>query len=153
MKHPETEWIWSSRTDISGPIHPWQWNLKKFFENHRGSGAARFFNKPSRRGSGAVAFFYKPSRRGSFFFLTPRRGSGSSSAAMDISVTYVSDINFYFPRGVFCIKQLYIIFIKYKYIVILRRKKDFTISKLISLSIPIVVVKHLHIHLYIVLIE
>jgi hypothetical protein len=41
--------------------------LKKFFENHRGSGAARFFYKPSRRGSGAVAFFYKPSRRGSFF--------------------------------------------------------------------------------------
>jgi hypothetical protein len=35
--------------------------LKKFFENHRGSGAARFFYKPS------------------------RRGSGSSSAAMDIS--------------------------------------------------------------------
>jgi hypothetical protein len=47
--------------------------LKKFFENHRGSGAARFFYKPSRQW------------RGSFFFLTPRRGSGSSSAAMDIS--------------------------------------------------------------------
>jgi hypothetical protein len=64
--------------------------LKKFFENHRGKFighrvAARFFYKPSRRGSGAVAFFYKPSRRGSFFFLTPRRGSGSSLAAMDIS--------------------------------------------------------------------
>jgi hypothetical protein len=25
--------------------------LKHFFENHRGSGAARFFYKPSRRGS------------------------------------------------------------------------------------------------------
>jgi hypothetical protein len=31
--------------------------LKTFFENHRGSGAARFFYEPSRRGSGMVAFF------------------------------------------------------------------------------------------------
>jgi hypothetical protein len=31
--------------------------LEHFFENHRGSGAVRFFYKPSRRGSGAVAFF------------------------------------------------------------------------------------------------
>jgi hypothetical protein len=31
--------------------------LKHFFENHRGSGSARFFYKPSRRGNSAVAFF------------------------------------------------------------------------------------------------
>jgi hypothetical protein len=31
--------------------------LDHIFENHRGSGAVRFFYKPSRRGSGAVAFF------------------------------------------------------------------------------------------------
>jgi hypothetical protein len=41
--------------------------LKKFFENHRGSGkfidhrvAARFFYKPSRRGSGAAAAVLQP---------------------------------------------------------------------------------------------
>jgi hypothetical protein len=47
--------------------------LEHFFENHRGSGAVRFFYKPSRRGSGTLAFF-----------LTSRCGSGSFSAAMDI---------------------------------------------------------------------
>jgi hypothetical protein len=46
--------------------------------------------KPSRRGSGAVRFFYKPSRqrRGSFFYKPSRCGSGSFSAAMDISVMH-----------------------------------------------------------------
>jgi aspartate carbamoyltransferase catalytic subunit len=29
--------------------------LKTFFENHRGSGAARFFYEPSRRGSGSFS--------------------------------------------------------------------------------------------------
>ncbi len=43
MKHPETEWIWWSSTNISGPIQSRQWNLEHFFENHRGSGAVRFF--------------------------------------------------------------------------------------------------------------
>jgi len=38
VKQPETEWIWWSSTNISGPIQSWQWNLEHFFKKHRGSG-------------------------------------------------------------------------------------------------------------------
>ncbi len=83
MKHPETEWIWWSSTNISGPIQARKWNLEHFFWQP----SRRQVYKPSRRGSGAVRFFYKPSRqrRGSFFYKPSRCGSGSFSAAMDIS--------------------------------------------------------------------
>jgi hypothetical protein len=67
--------------------------FEKFF---RKPSRQRQVYKPSRRGSGtfishrvAARYFYKPSRRGSFFFLTSRRGSGSFSAAMDISDIHI----------------------------------------------------------------
>jgi hypothetical protein len=71
--------------------------LKNFFENHRGSG--KFISHRV-----AARFFYKPSRRGSFFFLTSRRGSGSWSAAMDISGEGEGEENDRWAQGIVRVK-------------------------------------------------
>ncbi len=78
MKHTETKWIWWTSTNISGLIQSQQWNSKKFFINHRGSGTVAVDFWKNRSGSGAATCFYKPSRR----------GSGRLSTAMDISDRY-----------------------------------------------------------------